>query len=175
MYPAETREMKYQIIKKGMYLYVLSTYWYIPFDDPEVCTRYIFFHWLCTWKPTFFIGTYQYILEEKSMYRVHTSWKKYVPGTNRFMTTLCPFISVSYYSMVHTGMYRYVPGMYHWSRFQMIIAASVNLNILVRDSMLARIQTRMKHLESWPVVHTRYIPVHTGMDHAIVWYRYKRT
>ena len=49
-----------------------------------------FFHQVHTQKQTFFDrfepGTYRYILEEKSMYRVHTSWKKYVPGTNRFMS-----------------------------------------------------------------------------------------
>ena len=77
------------------------------------------FHRFCTRKPTFFVGlnlvhtsTYsrkrvctEYILREKSTYQVQTG--------------LYPFISVSYYSMVHTGMYRYVPGMYNWSRFQM--------------------------------------------------------
>ena len=71
-----------------------------------------FFHRFGTRKPTFCIGlnlvhtsTYsrkkvctEYILREKSTYQVQTG--------------LCPFISVSYYSMVHTGMYRYVPGMY---------------------------------------------------------------
>ena len=78
-----------------------------------------FFRRLCTRNHTFFIGlnlvhtsTYsrekvctEYILREKSTYQVQTG--------------LCPFISVSYYSMVHTGMYRYVLGMYNWSRFQM--------------------------------------------------------
>jgi len=41
MYPAETKEMQYQINKKSMYWYVLSTYQYIPFYEPEVCTGYI--------------------------------------------------------------------------------------------------------------------------------------
>ena len=82
--------MTYQIIEKGMYRDVLGTYRYVPFYDPEVCTRYILFRRVCTQKHTFFYqfepGTYRYILEEKSMYRVHTSGKKYVPGTNRFMS-----------------------------------------------------------------------------------------
>ena len=41
MYPAETKEMQYQINKKSMYWYVLSTYRYIPFYESEVCTGYI--------------------------------------------------------------------------------------------------------------------------------------
>ena len=116
MYPAETREMKYQIIKKCMYsvhtgTYQLMTLKYVPGT--------YFFHRFGTRKPTFCIGlnlvhtsTYsrkkvctKYILREKSTYQVQTG--------------LCLFISVSYYSMVHTGMYQYVQGMYNWSRFQM--------------------------------------------------------
>ena len=77
MYPAETREMNYQIINKGMYQYVLRTYRYIPFDDPQVCTRYILFLSILYQKTYIFRwfepGTYQYILEKKSMNRVHTS------------------------------------------------------------------------------------------------------
>ncbi len=43
MYPAETKEMQYQIKKKKIYWYVLSTYqYYIPFYEPEVCIGYIF-------------------------------------------------------------------------------------------------------------------------------------
>ena len=91
--------------------YLLMTLKYVPgtYFFPRVCTQ----------KYTFLIslylvytGTYlrkkvctEYILREKSMYQVHTG--------------LCPFISVPYYSMVHTGMYRYVLGTYHCSRFQM--------------------------------------------------------
>ncbi len=43
MYPAETKEMQYQIKKKKMYWYVLSIYQYIPLyaSEPEVCTWYI--------------------------------------------------------------------------------------------------------------------------------------
>ncbi len=40
-YPAETKEMQYQINKKSMYWYVLSTYRYIPFYESEICTSYI--------------------------------------------------------------------------------------------------------------------------------------
>ena len=73
-----------------MYMYELGTYRYIPFYDPEVCTRYILFSSSTYSKTNIFDrfepGTYRYILEKKSMYRVHTSGKKYVPGTNRFMS-----------------------------------------------------------------------------------------
>ena len=83
---------QYQIIEKSMYQYVLSTYWYIPFYDPEVCTRYILFSSSMYSKTYIFDqfepGTYRYILEKKSMYRVHTSGKKYVPGTNQFMLVI---------------------------------------------------------------------------------------
>ena len=117
MYPAETREMKYQIIKKCMYSVHTSTYQLMTL---KYLPGTYFFYRFGTRKPTFCIGlnlvhtsTYsrkkvctEYILSEKSTYQVQTG--------------LCPFISVSYYSMVHTGMYRYVPGMYNWSRFQMI-------------------------------------------------------
>ncbi len=73
-----------------MYQYVLGTYLYIPFYDPEVCTWYILFS-SSTYSKTnildwFEPGTYRYILEKKSMYQVHTLGKKYVPGTNRFMS-----------------------------------------------------------------------------------------
>ena len=82
--------MTYQINEKGMYLDVLSTYRYVPFYDPEVCTQYILFP-SSMYSKTYFLdqfepGTYRYILEKKSMYSVHTSGKKYVPGTNRFMS-----------------------------------------------------------------------------------------
>ena len=52
-----------------------------------------------------------------------------------------------------------------------------NTSLLKNISVWLGCQTTdgLLHLESWPVVHTLYIPVHTGMDHAIVWYRYKRT
>ena len=64
-------------------------------------------------------GTYQYILEKKSMYRVHTSGK----SMYQVQTVFCRFILVSYYSMVHPGTYRYVLGTYYWSRFQMASSA----------------------------------------------------
>ena len=115
MYPAETKEMQYQINKKSMYWYVLSTYRYIPFQKPAVCTRYILlsssmyfktyisdqYVLICT---RYIHGTYLrkivctwYILGVKSMYRVHTG--------------LCRFIAVPYYSMVHTGFFSVHTGM----------------------------------------------------------------
>ena len=97
MYPAETKEMQYQIKKKSMYWYVLSTYQYvlstyqyIPFYEPEVCTGYILLNSSLYFKTyisyqyvpvctRFIIGTYMrekvctwYILGVKSMYQVHT-------------------------------------------------------------------------------------------------------
>ncbi len=54
---------------------------------------------------TYVLGTYWYILEVKSMYRVHD-------------TGLCLFISAPYYSMVHTGTHRYELGTYNRSGFQ---------------------------------------------------------
>ena len=60
-------------------MYVLSTYQYIPIDDPQVCTWYILFSSIWYQKLETYIlywfepGTYQYILEEKSIYQVHTS------------------------------------------------------------------------------------------------------
>ena len=102
-------------IKKSMYWYVLSTYRYIPFQKPAVCTRYILlsssmyfktyisdqYVLICT---GYIHGTYLrkivctwYILGVKSMYRVHTG--------------LCRFIAVPYYSMVHTGLYSVHTGM----------------------------------------------------------------
>ncbi len=101
--------MRYQINKKCMYWYVLSTYRYILLYESEVCTRYILlysslyfktyisyqFIQVCT---RYIPGTYLreklcslYILGVKIMYRVHTG--------------LCRFIAVPYYSMVHTGSY----------------------------------------------------------------------
>ena len=124
--------MTYQIIEKGMYRHVLGTYRYVLFYDPEVCTRYILFSSSMYSKTYFFVeyvlknihfllslnlvhaGTYsrkkvctEYILWKKNMYQVQTG--------------LCPFIVVPYYSMVHTGMYQYVLGTYHCSRFQMYL------------------------------------------------------
>ncbi len=108
-------------IKKSMYSgwYVLSTYRYIPFQKPAVCStgRYILlsssmyfktyisdqYVLICT---GYIHGTYfklrkivctWYILGVKSMYRVHTG--------------LCRFIAVPYYSMVHTGLYSVHTGM----------------------------------------------------------------
>ncbi len=112
MYPAETKEMQYQIKKKSMYWYVLNTYQYIPFYElePEVCTRcilltssmyfktYISYQYVLVYT-RYILGTYlrkkvsRYILGVKSMYRVHTG------------SSLCWFITVPYYSMVHTGSY----------------------------------------------------------------------
>jgi len=115
MYPAETKEMQYQINKKSMYWYVLSTYRYIPFYKPEVCTGYIlltsslYFKTYISYEyvpvcTRYILGTYlrkkvctRYILGVKSMYRVHTG--------------LCWFIAVPYYSMVHTGLYSVHTGM----------------------------------------------------------------
>jgi hypothetical protein len=97
MYPAETKEMQYQINKKCMYWYVLSTYSdrYIPFYESEVCTGYILLtelkfvlqniHFLPVRTSMYSVHTW-YILEVKSMYSVHTWGKKYVPGTYRFMS-----------------------------------------------------------------------------------------
>ena len=88
-------------------MYVLSTYLYIPFDDPQVGTRYILFSSI--WYPKTYIlywfepGTYQYILEKK----VCTEYILREKSTYQVQTGLCPFILVPYYSMVHTGMYRY--------------------------------------------------------------------
>jgi hypothetical protein len=102
MYPAETKEMQYQINKKSMYWYVLSTYRYIPFYEPEVCTRYILltsslyfktyisYQYVPVCTPDI-LGTYLrkkvctlYILGVKSMYQVYTG------------SSLCRFIAVPY-------------------------------------------------------------------------------
>ncbi len=61
----------------------------------------------------------RYILEGNSMYSVHTWGKKYVPGIKSMYqvhTGLCRFITVPYYSMVHTGSYSVNIGMnlVHW-------------------------------------------------------------
>jgi hypothetical protein len=90
MYPAKTKEMQYQIKKKSMYWYVLSTYQYIPFYEPEVCTGYILLtsslyfktYILYQYVPVstrYILGTYLrkkvciwYILGVIRMYRVHT-------------------------------------------------------------------------------------------------------
>ncbi len=108
-----------------MYWYVLSTYRYIPFYEPEVCTEYILvlltsslyfkayisFQYVpvCT---RYIQGTYlreklctRYILGVKCMYQVHTC--------------LCRLIAVPYYSMART--YRYELGTYNRSRFQMFV------------------------------------------------------
>ena len=118
MYPAETREMKYQIIKKVMYSVHTGTYQLMTLT--YVHGTY-FFHRFGTQKPTFCIGLN---LVHTSTYSRKKVWTKYIlreKSTYQVQTGLCPFISVSYYSMVHTGMYRYVPGMYNWSRFQMVL------------------------------------------------------
>ena len=106
MYPSKTREMTYQIIEKGMYRDVLGTYLYVPFYDPEVCTRYILFSSSMYSKTYFFVeyvlknihffyqfepGTYRYILEEK----------KYVPSTY-FGKKVC-----TRYKPVYFRLYRY--------------------------------------------------------------------
>jgi hypothetical protein len=88
MYPSKTRDVPN--IEIDIYWYVLGTYLYIPFYDPEVCTRYILFSSSTYSKSNildrFEPGTYLYILDKKSMYLVHTLGKKYVPGTYRFMS-----------------------------------------------------------------------------------------
>ena len=84
MYPVHTFFIKY-ILKNKHFLIGLNLVHTGTYSRKKVCT--------------------EYILREKSMYRVQTG--------------LCPFISVPYYSMVHTGMYRYELGTYHCSRFQM--------------------------------------------------------
>ncbi len=121
-------------VPKCMYRHVLSTYWYIPFSDPKV--QYVlgtyFLSKVCTRKHTFntkyvlvHTGTYRYILEVKSMYPVHT-WGTTSHGSkksrsmNLVQTCLCPFISVPYHSMVHTGTYRYELGTCYWSGFQIM-------------------------------------------------------
>ena len=84
MYPVHTFFIKY-ILKNKHFLIGLNLVHTGTYSRKKVCT--------------------EYILREKSMYRVQTG--------------LCPFISVPYYSMVHTGMYRYELGSYNGSRFQM--------------------------------------------------------
>jgi hypothetical protein len=79
LYPAETREMQYQIKKKSIYWYVLSTYQYKPFYEPEVCTGYILLNSSMYFK-TYFIT---------SMYHVCT-W--YIPGTYGKNYVLCTYL-----------------------------------------------------------------------------------
>ncbi len=90
MYPEETKETQYQIKKKNMYWYVLSTYQYVPFYEPKVCTGYILLTSSMYFKTYI---SYQYVpvctryiqgtyLREK----VCTRGKEYVPGTYRFMS-----------------------------------------------------------------------------------------
>ena len=75
------------MVRTGMYSVHTGTY-------QCMTLKYVpgtyFFARVCTQKHTFFYqfepGTYRYILKEKSMYSVHTSGKKYVPGTNLFMS-----------------------------------------------------------------------------------------
>ena len=69
-----------------------------------------FFPRVCPQKHTIFDqfepGTYRYIPEKK----VCTEYILRVKSMYQVQTSLCPFISVPYYSMVHTGMYRYELG-----------------------------------------------------------------
>ncbi len=65
MYPAETKEMQYQLNKKIMYWYVLSTYRYITFYESEVCTRYI-------------------LLSSSMYFKTYISYQ-YVPVCTRYM------------------------------------------------------------------------------------------
>ena len=80
-----------------------------------------FFHRFGTRKPTFCIGLNLVHTSTYSRKKVCTEYTLREKSTYQVQTGLCPFISVSYYSMVHTCMYRYVLGMYHWSRFQMVV------------------------------------------------------
>ena len=121
MYPAETKEKQYQMNKKvcteyipvhtvfktvSMYhvhtfklKYVLqnihflsSTYWYVlgTYWRKKVCTRYIHGKKVCT----------EYIPVYVGLQRYHTA----INGT-------CRFMSVPYYSMVHTGLFSVHTGM----------------------------------------------------------------
>ena len=121
--------MTYQNIEIEMYWYVLGTYLYIPFYDPEVCTWYILFP-SSTYSKSNILDRFNLIhTSTYSRKKVCTENILRVKSMNQVQTGLCPFISVPYYSMVHTGMYRYVLGTYHSSRFQM------NDMILVSDTI----------------------------------------
>jgi hypothetical protein len=74
--------------RKRMYWYVLSTYQYIPFYEPEVCTGYILLTSSMYFKTYI---SYQYVLVYtwyilSTYLSVHTWGKNYVPGTYRFMS-----------------------------------------------------------------------------------------
>ncbi len=98
MYPAETKEMQYQINKKnklvctvtGMYSVHTGTYHfmnqkYVPGTYFKL--KYVLqnIHFLSVRTGMYLVHT-RYILEVKSMYLVHTWSKKYVQGTYLFMS-----------------------------------------------------------------------------------------
>ncbi len=95
-------------VPKCMYLYVPGTY---HFTTLKFVPGTYYLSKVCTRKHTFnakyvlvHTGIYQYTLEVKNMYLVHT-WGKSI---NLVQTGLCPFIWVPCHSMVHTGTYRYI-------------------------------------------------------------------
>jgi hypothetical protein len=87
--------------KEIIYLYVLSTYRYIPFYDPKVCTRYILFTSSMYQKHTFNTGMYHiytWYIPVHSQGKQICTWcilfipnlvqtfgKKYIQGTYLFM------------------------------------------------------------------------------------------
>ncbi len=90
----------------------------------------------------------EYILRVKSTYQVQTG--------------LCPFILVPYYSVVHTGMYRYVLGTYNCSRFQMAVlpaGGSGNACIMMQHGISEhKHNCTQKSYFTTRQGHTRYIP-----------------
>ena len=111
----------------GMYSVHTGTYHFMTL---KYVPGTYFFRRVCTQKHTFsssmYSKTYIFLSVWTWYIPVHTRGKKVcteyilrVKSMYQVQTGLCPFISVPYYSMVHTGMYRYVLGTYHCSRFQM--------------------------------------------------------